>query len=234
MNTRTIQVYLDDSYIRELDAEVVEIRDGVILDRTIFYAASGGQPSDLGTIEGTRKYEVTEVTKLDEIVHRTDFQPAVGEKVKLKIDWERRYLLMRQHTAIHVVSSIAMKEFGAMITGNQINQDYSRIDFNFKDWNGEISKSLQMRVNEELRKNQEVTVLSMERDEILRMEGALKVDLRLLPSTDTLRVVRIGDIDIQPDGGTHVKNTSEVGEIEIYKIENKGKNNKRMYFSIHK
>ena len=231
---RTIQVYQEDSYLKELDAVVVEVGEGVILDRTIFYAAAGGQPSDLGVIEGVREYVVKDVAKREEIVHITDPLPSVGEKVRLKIDWERRYKHMRHHTAIHVVSSIAMREFGAMITGNQISQEYSRIDFNFKDWNNDISKMLQDRVNEELLKNHEVTVLSMKREEILNVEGALKVDPRLLPSSEMLRVVKIGEIDMQPDGGTHVKNTSEVGTIEIYKTENKGKNNKRMYFSLHK
>ncbi len=231
---RTELVYLKDSYLKELDAEVVQIGDGVILDRTIFYAASGGQPSDFGKMVGSLTYEVKDVTKQEEIVHKTDLLPPVGEKLKLFIDWDRRYKLMKQHTSIHVVSSIAMREFGAMITGNQIYPEYSRIDFNFKDWNGDISRLLQNRVNEELLRNQDVSVLSMKREEILNMEGALKVDMRLLPPTDILRVVKIGDVDIQPDGGTHVKNTSEIGGIEIYKIENKGKNNKRMYFSIHK
>ncbi len=230
----TKQIYLEDSYLKELDAEVVALGEGVVLDKTIFYASSGGQPHDTGIISGNGTYEVKDVIKRDELFHVTEQIPAVGEKVRLKIDWDRRYKLMRQHTSIHVVSSIAMKEFGAMITGNQINVDYSRIDFNFKEWNGDISSALQKRVNEELLKNQEVSILTMKRDEILGMEGALKVDLRLLPTTDTLRVVKIGDVDIQPDGGTHVRNTSEIGEIEIYKIENKGKNNKRMYFSIHK
>jgi Ser-tRNA(Ala) deacylase AlaX len=231
---RTELVYLKDSYLKELDAEVVQIGDGVILDRTIFYAASGGQPSDFGKMVGSLIYGVKDVAKQEEIVHKTDLLPPVGEKLKLFIDWDRRYKLMKQHTSIHVVSSIAMREFGAMITGNQIYPEYSRIDFNFKDWNSDISRLLQKRVNEELLKNQDVSVLSMKREEILNMEGALKVDLRLLPPTSILRVVKIGDVDIQPDGGTHVKNTSEIGEIEIYKIENKGKNNKRMYFSIHR
>lgn len=231
---RTVQLYLQDSYLREVEAEVVEVGEGVILDRTIFYAASGGQPGDTGKMVGSRTYDVKEVTKRDEIVHISDPLPQVGEKVRLEIDWERRYKHMRMHTAIHVVSSIAMKEFGASITGNQINEEYSRIDFNFKDWNAQISTSLQGRVNQELRRNQDVSVLTMKREEILKVEGALKVDERLLPNLEVLRVVKIGDIDMQPDGGTHVRNTSEVGEIEIYKIENKGKNNKRMYFSIHR
>jgi len=230
---RTLQVYLEDSYLKELDAEVIGLSDGVILDRTIFYAASGGQPSDVGKMLGSGTYEVKEVFKQDEIVHRTEPLPSMGEKVKLMIDWERRYRHMRQHTAIHVVSSIAMKEFGAMITGNQINYDYSRIDFNFKNWDTGISNSLESRVNEELRKNLPVTAFMMRREDILKMEGSVKVDLKLLPNSEILRVVEIGDLDIQPDGGTHVRNTSEIGSIQIFKIENKGRNNKRMYFSVH-
>ncbi len=231
---KTLQVYLEDSYLRELDAKVISTENGVVLDRTIFYAASGGQPSDRGTMVGIARYEVLDVSKGDEILHLTNPVPSAGENVRLMIDWERRYKMMRQHTAIHVVSSIAMKEFGAMITGNQIYEDYSRIDFNFREWNADISKMLQYRVNEELKRGVEVTVVSMKREDILKIEGALKVNPNLIPNSDTLRVVRIGDIDIQPDGGTHVKNTSEVGEINIYKIENKGKNNKRMYFSLQR
>lgn len=231
---KTTLVCLDEPYLKELDAEVIELRNGVILDKTIFYATSGGQPSDTGLMIGDTQYNVSEVSKDEEIIHKTDSLPRVGEKVRLRLDWEKRYSHMRQHTAVHVVSTIAMKEFGAMITGNQIYDAYSRIDFNFKNWDSNISSSLKVRVNEELRKNHEVSWFPMKRVDILNMEGSLKVDERLLPSTDILRVVKIGNIDIQPDGGTHVKNTSEIGEINIYKIENKGKNNKRMYFSLHK
>lgn len=231
---KTEQVYLEDPYLKELDARVVDVSEGVVLDRTIFYAASGGQPSDTGSMLGNARYDVKEVQKMGEILHKTEPSPAVGEKVKLSLDWDRRYALMRQHTAIHVVSSIAMKEFNARITGNQINETYSRIDFNFAQWDSEISHNIQARANEELRKNHPVTWFDMKREDILNMEGSVKVNPSLLPNLEVLRIVKIGYIDMQPDGGTHVRNTSEIGEIEIYKIENKGKNNKRMYFSIHK
>lgn len=231
---KTIQVYLDDPYMRELDATVIDDNNGIVLDRTIFYAASGGQPSDSGIMVGNAKYSVVDVRKEGEILHKTEPSPVVGEKVRLYLDWEKRYSYMRQHTAIHVVSSIAMKEFNARITGNQIYEPYSRIDFNFSQWDNGISHSIQSRVNEELKKNHPVTWFMMNREEILRTEGSVKVNPELLPDLETLRIVKIGDIDMQPDGGTHVRNTSEVGEIDIYKIENKGKNNKRMYFSVHK
>ncbi len=229
---KTQLVYLEDSYIKELDAKITDIREGVILDRTIFYAASGGQPSDSGIIRGKSDYTVTDVVKFDEIVHKVTGEPEIGEDVTLFIDWQKRYSRMRLHTAIHVVSAVAMKEFKARITGNQIYDQNARIDFNFAEWNSEISGSIAKRVNEELTRNQPVTHQLMKRDDILSMENSLKVDEKLLPDLDILRVVKIGDIDIQPDGGTHVRNTSEVGTINIYKIENKGKNNKRMYFSL--
>jgi Ser-tRNA(Ala) deacylase AlaX len=230
---KTSLIYLDDPYIRELSAKVIEIREGAILDRTIFYASSGGQPADLGFMAGKDKYNVVDVIKEDEIIHKTEPLPEVGETVKLAIDWERRYSHMRQHTAIHVVSSIAMKEFNARITGNQIYDSYSRIDFNFPEWDNKLAEAIQSRANEELKKNHPVTWFKMKREEILGVEGSLKVRADLLPPDEVLRVVKIGDIDMQPDGGTHVRNTSEVGQIDIYKIENKGKNNKRMYFSLH-
>ncbi|MGC8645511.1 MAG: alanyl-tRNA editing protein [Thermoplasmata archaeon] len=229
---RTELVYLEDSYLKELEAEVVDIGEGVILDRTIFYAASGGQPSDTGYMVGNGRYEVKDVEKREEIFHITEPLPQLGEKVKLFIDWEKRYRYMRHHTAIHVVSAIAMKEFNAMITGNQIYYEYGRIDFNFREWNPDVTKRLEDRVNEELGKNHEVTWFTMKREEILGVQGSIKVDPRLIPDSPELRVVKIGDIDMQPDGGTHVRNTSEVGSINIYKTENKGKNNKRMYFTV--
>ncbi len=229
---QTKQVYLDDSYLKEMEAEVLEIRDGVILDKTIFYPASGGQPSDTGIIRGKNEHKVISVEKGEEIIHKVDSLPEKGEKVLLKIDWEKRYAHMRLHTAIHIISAIAMNEFNARITGNQIGDTGARIDFNFQEWNSDLSKSIEGRANEEISKNHAVSWSYMKRDEILNMEGSVKVDPRLIPDLETLRVVKIGDIDIQPDGGTHVKNTSEIGHLKIYKIENKGKNNKRMYFTI--
>lgn len=229
---KTVPVYLDDSYAKEIDARVIDINDGVILDRTIFYPASGGQPSDSGRIVGRDVYKVLAVEKNDEIIHKVDIMPEIGETVRLFIDWEKRYAHMRLHTAIHIISAIAMNEFGARITGNQIGDSGARIDFNFQEWNSELSKSIERRANEEITKNQQVTWSYMKRDEILNMEGSVKVDPRLIPELDILRVVKIGDIDLQPDGGTHVRNTSEIGLLTIYKIENKGKNNKRMYFTL--
>lgn len=231
-NMQTKQIYLDDSYLKEIEAKVMEIRDGIILDRTIFYPASGGQPSDTGLMKGKDDYRVISVEKGEEIIHKVDKLAEIDEKVLLMIDWDKRYAHMRLHTAIHIISAIAMNEFKARITGNQIGDTGARIDFNFQDWNSDISKSIEKRANEEIAKNHEVSWGYMRREDILNMEGSVKVDPRLIPNLEILRIVKIGDIDIQPDGGTHVKNTSEIGELKIYKIENKGKNNKRMYFTL--
>ncbi|MEM0074028.1 MAG: alanyl-tRNA editing protein [Thermoplasmatales archaeon] len=229
---RTEQVYLEDPYKKEMDAVVIDINGGTVLDRTIFYAASGGQPSDTGWMEGKERYQVNDVVKGQEIFHVTTPTPEIGERVKLLINWEKRYKYMKLHTSIHVISAIAMKEFKAMITGNQIYYEYARIDFNFGDWNPNVTKKLQERVNEELAKNHQVEWFTMNRNEILNIDGSVKVDPKLIPDSEILRVVKIGDIDIQPDGGTHVRNTSEIGRVEIFKTENKGRNNKRMYFDV--
>ncbi len=231
---RTLQLYLQDSYLREIEADVLESKGNtLILDRTIFYAASGGQPSDTGVILSNSEYRVLDVYKDNgEIVHKLDRDFIDGTKVKLILDWQKRYNHMKLHTSIHVISAIAMNEFGARITGNQIYDDYARIDFNFQEWNTEISKNIESRANEELKKGHEVSILQMKREEVLGSQNMIKVDPSLLPDDEILRIVKIGDIDIQPDGGTHVKNTSEIGTVSIYKIENKGKNNKRMYFRI--
>jgi len=229
---RTEQIYLENPYLKEIEATVIEIRDGIILDKTIFYPTSGGQPSDTGIMKGKDEYKVISVEKGEEIIHKVDKMPETNEKVLLKINWDKRYAHMRLHTAIHIISAIAMNEFKARITGNQIGDYGARIDFNFQEWNSDISKSIEKRANEEIAKNHDVSWSYMKRDDILNMEGSVKVDPRLIPDLEILRIVKIGDIDIQPDGGTHVKKTSEIGQLKIYKIENKGKNNKRMYFTL--
>lgn len=231
---RTLQLYLQDPYLRESEAEVIESKGNMlILDKTIFYAASGGQPADTGFIISDSEYRVIDVYKDNgEIIHKLDRDFTNSKEVKLLLDWDKRYNHMKLHTSIHIISAIAMNEFGARITGNQIYDDYARIDFNFQEWNTEISKNIESRANEELKKGHEVNVLQMKREDVLKSQNMIKVDPSLLPNDEILRIVKIGDVDIQPDGGTHVKNTSEIGTVSIYKIENKGKNNKRMYFRL--
>lgn len=231
---RTIQLYLLDSYIKEAEGNIIESKGNtLILDRTIFYAASGGQPSDTGIILSDSQYGVIDVSKENgEIIHKLDRDYAGGTGIKMILDWEKRYNHMKLHTSIHIISAIAMNEFGARITGNQIYDEYARIDFNFQEWNTEISKNIEYRANEELKKGHEVSILQMKREEVLKSQNMIKVDPALLPDDEILRIVKIGDVDVQPDGGTHVKNTSEIGTVNIYKIENKGKNNKRMYFRL--
>jgi len=230
----TEPLYLKDSYLRNIDTRVVKAEGNlVILEKTIFYATSGGQPNDTGFIYGDEKFQVLDVFKESgEIWHKLNMDFHGKTEVKLELDWERRYKHMKLHTSIHIISAIAMNEFNARITGNQIYDDYARIDFNFQEWNAELSKKIEDRANQEISKGQEVQILYMNRDEIFSNPKMVKVDPSLIPEDPVLRVIKIGDIDIQPDGGTHVKNTSEIGKLSIYKIENKGKNNKRMYFKV--
>ncbi len=227
-------LYLKDSYLKSADAKVIRAEGNlVILDKTIFYATSGGQPNDTGFIYGDEKFQVLDVFKEGgEVWHKLDKNFQGKTDVKLELDWDKRYKHMKLHTSIHIISAIAMNEFNARITGNQIYDDYARIDFNFQEWNAELSKRIEDRANQEISKAQEVEILYMNREEIFSNPKMVKVDPSLIPDDSVLRVIKIGDVDIQPDGGTHVKNTSEIGSLSIYKIENKGKNNKRMYFKL--
>ena len=155
-----------------------------------------------------------------------------GEKVKGIIDWERRYTLMRMHTAAHILSAVFHREAGALITGNQLNMDKSRIDFSLENFDrGKIDMYARM-ANNIMKREIEVKGYFLEREEAMKIPGIVKLAKALPPTIKELRILEIVDIDTQADGGTHVKNTSEVGEIEIIKADNKGRNNRRVYYKL--
>lgn len=233
-------LYLYDSYLKECNSTVLEIRaEGkqVVLDQTVLYARGGGQPTDFGKLvrlSDSSEFTVANVTKADgKIIHEVD-KPglAVGEKIKVLVNWDRRYKLMRSHTAAHVLASLMHKEKGVLITGNQIEEDKVRFDFNLENMDlTEIQLFIQ-KANEALKRNLEIRTYFLPRVEAMKIPGVVKLAGALPPEITELRIVEIGDVDLQADGGTHVKNTSEVGEIELIKLENKGKSNKRLYFKL--
>lgn len=234
----TEELYLKDSYIKEFDANIIDIRNGneVILDKTAFYPGGGGLENDLGKlIVGNREYSVKEVKKgndKSEIVHVIDNPEGIkiGEQVHGIIEWERRYRMMRLHTASHIIAAIAYSKFNALITGGHISPDYAKDDFNLenKDQIYEIIKE----ANQVLSKSIEVKVYFLPREEALKIPGIVKLAERSPPEIKVWRIVEIPGIDIQADGGPHVKNTSEIGNVEILKIENKGKKQKRVYYTV--
>lgn len=222
-------LYLKDSYLKETKAKVIEISKGVVLDRTIFYPTSGGQPNDLGYIDG---YKVTNVFKEDgKVYHIVDGNLQPGQEVTLKIDWERRYTLMRYHTAAHILAgAVFYKKYGAKITGNQLGLEYSRFDFNLENFDKDLMMKAIQEANEIIKKNVDVEIFFIKKEDL--KEDMIKLAEARIPDTELLRVVKIGEYDIQIDGGTHVKNTSEIGEIVPIKFENKGKANRKLYFKL--
>jgi len=220
-------------YTKEFDA-VVTSADGfrIALDQTAFNPRGGGLVSDTGTLGGSRVKEV--VKEGEEIYHLLDGSDGLtlGTRVHGVLDWERRFRIMRMHTSAHILSAVVNGETGALITGNQISPDESRVDFNLDDFDrGKMSYYID-KVNEAIRRELDVKTFFMRREEALANPGFVKLANAMPPSLDELRIVQIGDVDTQADGGVHVKNTREIGRVVGVKTENKGKSNRRLYFTV--
>ena len=239
---------LTDSYLKECDAKVIKINGKeLVLDRTVFYPRSGGQPTDTGSmivlsladprsppVPGFQFRVLNVFKKEGEIIHELDQDPKLktGDNVRCILNWERRYKLMRSHTAAHVLGATMNKEAGVLITGNQIEEDKIRFDFNFENFDRAMFDEIVKKANELLKGNVELKIYSLPREDAMKIEGVIKLATALPPAINTLRIVEIPGIDIQADGGTHVKNINECGQIELIKLENKGKDNRRIYFKI--
>ncbi len=235
----TEMLYLRDHYMKEFDASVIKVEDNnkIILDRTTFYPESGGQPTDLGIIirkSDNQKFTVLRVIKQKgEIVHEVvESGILVDDEVKGIIDWERRYILMRMHTAAHILSAVINKETGALITGNQLGSDKSRIDFDLENFDRDKIKEYFQKANEIVTRALPVKFYFMKREQAMEIPDVVKLAKALPPQVSELRLVEIEGVDLQADGGTQVGNTSEIGTIELVGIENKGKNNRRVYYKV--
>jgi Ser-tRNA(Ala) deacylase AlaX len=233
----TKALYLEDSYLRECEAVVVSVKDEkfVVLDQTIFYPKGGGQPCDTGKIISENQvYNVVYVGKFSgEISHEVD-RPGlkVGSKVHCLLDWDRRYKLMRSHTSAHLFASLLCDGTGALVTGNQLETDKIRFDFSLEQFNPQILEEYVARTNQLLKKDTPVKSYELSKEEALRIPGVVKMAEAFPPDIPRLRIVELVDLDRQADGGTHVKNLNEVGQIKLLKTENKGKNNRRIYFTL--
>ncbi len=235
-------LYMKDSYLREFEAIVTKVTEGryVVLDQTAFYPNSGGQPHDTGRITRLSDgavFDVVFVGKFGgDISHEVRAQgPAElkeGDAVRCEIDWERRYRFMRSHSASHIISGIMHEKTGALITGNQIDLDRTRIDFSLDDYDPSKMDAYIREASEKAAKGADVEVSFITREEAGKEEGLSKLAKGLPPGIREIRIVDIKGIDRQADGGTHVKNTREIGRIELVKCENKGRNNRRVYFRL--
>ncbi|TFG24860.1 MAG: alanyl-tRNA editing protein [Promethearchaeota archaeon] len=233
----TEALYMNDSYLKEWNAKVLKVKDGkyVILDRTAFYPKGGGQPWDEGVIRRNGdEYKVVYVGKFSgDISHEVD-KPGlkVGDSVSCEIDWTRRYIYMRYHTACHLLSNILYRKSNAKITGNQIELDKSRMDFSMEDYSPEKLQEYVNEANQIIQKDLPITIDYMSREEVLGHPELARLAVGLPDKIKEFRIVKIGDIDEQVDGGTHVKQSKEIGTIEMTKTVNKGAKNRRLYFIL--
>ena len=230
-------LYMNDSYLKEFEAVIESVKDDkfIVLNKTAFYPSGGGQPHDTGSIVcNGEEYPVVYTGKFSGKISHEVSKPGLkaGDKVHCKIDWERRYKLMRMHTAAHIIDAILYKDAGALCTGNQLGLDKSRIDFSLDVLNREKIQQYIDAANEWVQKDIDVKIYYLPRENALKIPGVVKLAAVMPPEVKELRIVEIPGIDLQADGGTQVKNTSEIGQISLVSVENKGKNNRRMYYTI--
>jgi Ser-tRNA(Ala) deacylase AlaX len=230
----TRKLFWEDMYAKEFTAKVDSV-DGnhVVLDQTAFNPHGGGLLGDTGSLDAAK---VVDTVKGDgeAIVHVLE-SPAsftVGSNVHGVLDWDRRYRIMRMHTSAHLLSSIFNKQTGALITGNQIEPDKSRIDFSLEGFDRERMLTCCNQANEAIAKNPPVKTYFLKKEDALKIPGIIKLATAAPPDVQELRIVEIDGYDIQADGGVHVKSLGEIGKIEPLKFENKGKSNRRLYFTI--
>ncbi len=238
----TEDLFSHDSYLRSCEATVVDVRDdGVVLERTVFYPRGGGQPGDSGTMRwdgGDCRVTDTVKSRDDgEILHVIDPEtppPPVGTPLTAELDWERRYQHMRTHTALHALSGVVFTDFGAKVTGGNMDSGgAARMDFELDGISQEFGQEVEARLNERLAQDVPVKVLLLPRAEALADPDLIRTKVSLIPeSIDPIRVIDITGIDKQADGGTHVASSGEVGRVKVVKTESKGKANKRIRIQL--
>jgi misacylated tRNA(Ala) deacylase len=234
-------LYQTDSYIRTFEATVTAIDEqsrAIVLDRTAFYPGGGGQPSDYGVLEVTgRRYTVIKAHKAGpDVLHFVDADqplPAAGSAAHGKIDWERRYKLMRTHTALHILCGVVFRDYGALVTGGNMDPLQGRMDFEFETMQKELVQEIEAAVNQEVANARPIAVVILPRQQAFQIPDLIRTKINLLPeNVQEVRVVEIKGLDLQADGGTHVNNTSEVGQIRVVDYKSKGKINKRIYIEL--
>jgi misacylated tRNA(Ala) deacylase len=233
----TEEICATDAYARATDAVVIEaLPEGIVLDRTVFYARGGGQPGDTGTL----RWEAGEARIVDTFrvqgrpVHQVDgAPPAVGTAVRAEVDWDRRHRTMRTHTALHALSGIVWRDYGAKVTGGNMEPGAARMDFELEGITAEFGREVEAKLNEALASDRSVRVLLLPRAEALADPDLIRTKVNLIPErVDPIRVFDIEGLDRQADGGTHVRSTGEVGRVRVVKTENKGRTFKRMRIEL--
>ncbi len=230
-------LFQTDAYVKEFEAVVTaQVDGGVVLDRTAFYPGGGGQPCDFGVLQaGDQTWAVKKVKKVaGQVVHFIDGElPALETAVTGTLDWERRYQLMRTHTAMHVLCGVVWRDYGASVTGGNMDPLKGRMDFEFETMRQELVAEIEKAVNEEVAAGRDVRVKILPREEAFQIPDLIRTKINLLPEgIIEVRTVELVGLDLQADGGTHVNNTSEVGTMKIVNYKSKGKINKRIYVEL--
>jgi misacylated tRNA(Ala) deacylase len=226
-----------DAYVKTFEASVTGVSEnGVALDRTVFYPTGGGQPCDFGLLRcGERVWQVKQVRRVKgEIWHQVEGEPPnVGDQAEGEIDWERRYQLMRTHTAMHILCGVIWRDYSASVTGGNMEPLRGRMDFEFETMRKELVNEIEQKINLEVAAVRPVKISIMSRDEAFQIPDLIRTKINLLPpSIKEVRVVEIEGLDLQADGGTHVANTEEVGQIKIVDYKSKGAINKRLVVEL--
>jgi len=230
-----------DAYLTTCDAVVREVRDeGIVLDRTVCYARGGGQPGDTGIL----RWEAGSCVLAETVKSRADGEtlhvpaegataPTPGTAVVVEIDWDRRRVFMRTHTALHALSGVVFTDYGARVTGGNMDLGSARMDFELDGISQEFGKEVEEKLNARLREDHPVHVSFLPRAEALSDPDLIRTKVSLIPeAVDPIRVIDIEGVDKQADGGTHVRSTAEVGRVTVVKTESKGKANKRMRIEL--
>jgi len=234
----TEELFTGDSYTREFEARVVKLEGReVILDRTAFYPGGGGQPADKGSLGiGPVRADVVDARRESgHVVHvLATAIPDTVRDLKGTLNWERRYAHMRYHTALHVLSGVIWRNFDAKVTGGQMRTDRARMDFSFPvEWTADVVGEIERLTNEAIAEDRPVKVYELEREEALADPDLIRTQVNLVPErVKRIRIVEIVGLDTQADGGTHVANTREVGEMGITGHKSKGRQNKRIEFVL--
>jgi misacylated tRNA(Ala) deacylase len=238
--TPTKLLYHEDSYLSQFDADVIAVEGrSVALSQTAFFPGGGGQMADRGALLiGGRRVALASVSKQGDVVWHTLAEddgalPQPGGKVTGELDWPFRYHMMRTHTALHMLCGIIFNDFGAQVTGGQMYPDRARMDFSTDTFTQEWVRDIEARVNEATQANLAVKVYTLPREQAFEIPDLIRTKINLLPpDITTIRIVEIVGLDLQADGGTHVRSTAEVKGIKVIKTENKGKQNKRMEIAL--
>nr|MBN1229743.1 alanyl-tRNA editing protein [Anaerolineae bacterium] len=236
----TRQLYYTDSYARECKTTIVAVNrsnNGVVLDQTVFYPGGGGQPADRGAlIINDEPVALKRIDRADGMLYHildSPVLPEVDSRVVARIDWEYRYALMRTHTAMHILCGVVWRDYSASVTGGNMDPLKGRMDFEFETMCQELVMEIEDSINQEVANARPVKIDILPREEAFQIPDLIRTKINLLPKgISQIRTVEIVGLDLQADGGTHVRNTSEVGRLKVVDYKSKGRINKRIYLEV--